>query len=186
MKTCLGWGSILLGVWVGTCGGCTGPSQRLNAPPQGPSAQPSDLQDPYVFMVDNGMLYDMCLAEVHFIPHTADINGLGARRLSRYGELLKDSGGTIHLETEATDDILTAARIGTIQEYLASTGLDMTQVTIKAGLPRGRAIEATAAIRIKTEGTVNDYAGKSSTSGAPSSGSAPTGSSSSGSSSKGL
>ena len=119
--------------------------------------EPSDLEGYYTFMVDNAMLYDMCIADIHFVPHMADVNGLGVRRLARYSELLRGRGGTIHLETTSTDDELTETRLEKVNDFLAASGLDMANVTVKLGLPRGRPVEAVDAIRIKQEGTVNDY-----------------------------
>jgi len=143
--------------WVG----CSGPSKRLNAPPQGEPLATSELQDFYTPMVDNAMLYDMCIADIHFVPHTAEINSLGERRLGRYSHLLKDHCGTIHLETVSTDDELTQSRIRNVSSFLASAGLNMTDVEVEVGLPRGRTIEATEAVRIKQEGTANDHASTS-------------------------
>lgn len=142
--------------FVFACVGCKGPEKRLNAPPQGSAAESSDLRDYYTYQVDNGMLQDMCIADIHFVPHTTRINSLGVRRLNRYCELLPDDGGTIHLETEATDDELIEARIRNVHDFFASSGMDMTKLTIKTGLPRGRPIDAVEAIRIKEEGTVDD------------------------------
>ena len=156
MSTYRRWIAGLAFMLAFVCVGCSGPSKRLNAPPQGQALETSMLQDYYTFMLDNAMLYDMCIADLHFVPHTAEINGLGARRLEGYSRLLKDRGGTIHLETISTDDQLTEARIKNVSDFLASSGLNPSDVMVEVGLPRGRAIEAAEAVRIKQEGTAND------------------------------
>ena len=127
--------------------GCQGPAQRLNSPPQGASDRPSPLQADMNYMVDNAMLYDMSVGEVHFVPHTSQVNSLGTRRLNRYAELLQGIGGTVHYDGGATDDPLTESRVTTIKEYLATAGLDMTSVTVEAGLSRGRGARASDAIK---------------------------------------
>jgi len=127
--------------------GCQGPAQRLNSPPQGASDRPSPLQADMNYMVDNAMLYDMSVGEVHFVPHTSQVNSLGTRRLNRYAELLQGIGGTVHYDGGASDDPLTESRVTTIKEYLATAGLDMKSVTVEAGLSRGRGARASDAIR---------------------------------------
>ncbi|MFH0981334.1 MAG: hypothetical protein V2A79_07340 [Planctomycetota bacterium] len=171
MRTYCWWVTGLLGLSAVMGVSCTSHNERLNAPPQGSSPAPSELQDNYTFMLDNAMLEDMCLADIHFVPHTAEINGLGMRRLLRYGELLKDHGGTLHLETTSPDNDLTEMRLLNIRAVLASTGLEMANVSVKPGLPRGRVTEGADALRIKREGTVNDYGKESQSSGASAGGS---------------
>ncbi|MCK4658483.1 MAG: hypothetical protein KAV82_03085 [Phycisphaerae bacterium] len=157
MKAYRRWVRCLTIGFVFTCLGCQGPTERLNAPPQGYSNNSNEMQKYYTVMVDNAMLHDMCIADIHFVPHTAEINGLGTWRLQSYSRLLHDHGGTIHFETVSNEEELTDLRLRNVSDFLASTGLDMTMVTVKEGLPRGRATEADEAIRIKQEGTVTDH-----------------------------
>jgi hypothetical protein len=137
--------------------GCAGPNKRLNAPPQGTPMEPSQVQEYFVYMVDNAMLHDMSVADIHFIPHTSEISSLGVRRLNRYCELLKDHGGTLYVESVETDPELVAARISNVAGFLAMSGLTEPHVTVQAGLSAGRKTEASEAIRIKEEGTADDY-----------------------------
>jgi hypothetical protein len=144
---------VLLMAVACVSGGCAEPNQRLNAPPQGAPVAESQLRDNFIAMTDNAMLYDLCVADIHFVPHTAELNGLGVKRLTRYGELLDPAGGTIHLEAADPEDELTAARIKSIGEFLASTGLEAGCVKVEVGLPQGRPTDAMDAIRIWKQGT---------------------------------
>jgi hypothetical protein len=99
------------------------------------------------YMVDNAMLYDMSVGDVHFVPHSAQVNSLGARRLNRYAELLQGIGGTVHYDGGPGDDPLTQSRVATIRDYLATAGLDMKSVTVEAGVSRGRGARASDAIK---------------------------------------
>ena len=151
------WVTCVAVAFLFTAVGCEGPSKRLNVPPQGLTAEPSALQGFFTPAVDNAMLHDMCVADIHFVPHTAEINGLGEWRLEDYCRLLKDRGGIIHLETASTDDELNEARIQSVHDFFASAGLGGANVTVKLGLPRGRPLDGVDAIRIKQEGTADDY-----------------------------
>lgn len=156
MRTCSYGVVALVGAGLLTSWGCEGPSKRLNAPPQGASTERSDMQDQYTFMVDNAMLYDMSVADIHFVPHTAKLNSLGARRLNRYSQLLDGIGGTIHLDSALTDEELVEQRRSEIEHFLAAAGLNMEEVTVSTGLPQGRSIDAIEAMRIRQEGTTYD------------------------------
>jgi hypothetical protein len=149
-------GAALLSVWPIMTAGCLDPSTRLNAPPQGHTDRPNEMQDQYVYMVDNGMMHDLCVSDVHFVPHTAQLNGLGVRRVSRYAELLEGYGGTVHLDTVETDQTLNQARVSAISTHLASAGLNMNNVKVETGLPQGRGLDAPSALRILAEGTADD------------------------------
>ena len=59
--------------------GCEQPVERLNAPPQGQTDRPSQLQEDYVRMADNAMLADRSMSAVHFVPGTNELNSLGVR-----------------------------------------------------------------------------------------------------------
>jgi len=154
--------AALLFAWPMLTAGCLDPSTRLNAPPQGSSERPNELQETYVPMVDNGMMHDLSVSEIHFIPHTAQLSGTGVRRLNRYGELLEGYGGTIHLDTVCVDETLNQARVQSVSTYLASTGLNMTNVKVETGLPQGRGMDAPAALRVLAEGTAPDGEAKAS------------------------
>jgi hypothetical protein len=141
--------------------GCNQPTERLNAPPQGPSQHPHQLQGPMAHEVDNALMYDLSVADIHFVPHTTQLSGLGVRRLNRYAELLAPYGGTIHLETTETDETLIADRIETVTTFLAKAGLDMAQVEVKPGLTQGRGVPGEDALLILDQGTVDETTGYS-------------------------
>jgi hypothetical protein len=151
----LAWGAM----------GCSESGKRLNAPPQGPSQQPHRLQRPMTHQVDNALMHDLSVADIHFVPHRNELSGLGVRRLNRYVELLAPYGGTIHVETTETDEVLISQRIDTVEGYLAAAGLDMSEVHVKSGLTQGRGIMGEDALLILDKGTVDEtasFAGSSS------------------------
>jgi hypothetical protein len=133
--------------------GCQEPVQRLHAPPQGHAEMQHPMGDDITYMVDNGMLHDMSVTDIHFVPHTDFINSLGARRLNRYADLLLEIGGTIHYDTSETDEALIDARIAKVQDFLAHAGMDPAKVTVERGMSRGRTTPAREAIADKEQGT---------------------------------
>jgi hypothetical protein len=132
--------------------GCNQPSERLNAPPQGVCDYPSPLQESFVYMVDNEMLEDLSLADIHFVPHTTELNGLGARRLNRYAKLLQVYGGSIRYATSMTDDRLVDQRMTSIRDYLGTTGIAAERIKITKDLPGGHGMTAREAIVAKATG----------------------------------
>src|SRR3972149_2058780 len=76
-------------------------------------------------MADNAMLHDMSVADIHFVPHTAELSGTGAARLNRMATLLDTYGGTVRYETFSTDEAIVKHRLEHVHEYLAPTGCDM-------------------------------------------------------------
>jgi hypothetical protein len=134
--------------------GCYEPSSRLNAPPQGESPRPSSLQEPYVYMVDNAMLADMALADIHFVPHSAELNSLGARRLDRYAALLELYGGTLHYDAGINDAELVNARIDRMKDFLATTGIPSDRIDVDEGMATGRGLNSIEAIVIRAANIV--------------------------------
>ncbi len=100
-------------------------------------------------MVDNGMLQDMSMAALHFVPHTSVLNSLGERRLERYADLLEIHGGTLHYQATTLDKGFNEARMASISTFLAETGIAGDRITIEPGLSMGRGIAAVEAIQIK-------------------------------------
>jgi len=141
-------GSVTL-VW--SAWGCNQPSERLNAPPQGYSEYPSPLAESFVYMVDNAMLEDLSLADIHFVPHSGELNGLGARRLERYAKLLTVYGGSVRYATAVADDRLVEQRMGSIRDYLATTGIASERIRVVRDLPGGVGMTAREAIVAKSE-----------------------------------
>ncbi len=89
-------------------------------------------------MVDNAMLADMSLADIHFVPHTDELNSLGLRRLDRYGALMKIYGGTLHYETDVVDKDAISRRLAHVMEYLTGVGIEKDRIGVETGLARGR------------------------------------------------
>ncbi len=125
--------------------GCAEPRERLNAPPQGWSSRQASMQEHFVYMTDNAMLAEMHVSDVHFIPHTASLNGLGARRLDRFASLLKETGGELHYDSDLDDAGLIRERIASVREYLAAAGADPARVTVTEG-------------RVRTDGMMGEEA----------------------------
>jgi len=136
------------------CGACQKPATRLNAPPHGAAQEVSPLQTMYVHMVDNALLSDMTISDVHFVPHRAMLNSLGEERLSRLALLMDAYGGTIRFSTDATDEELVEQRTDRIREFLRAAGVDTIRPVLRRDMRGGRGMDAKEAILIKAhEGT---------------------------------
>lgn len=123
-------------------------SKRLNAPPMGFTEKPSELQEQLVYMNDNALLSDMCFGDVHFVPNTSELNGLGVRRIRRYAALMKQYGGTLHYNTNLGDDEeIVVDRIAHVREYLQLAGLEADRFDIELGGPGGRGMRNEEAVR---------------------------------------
>ncbi len=142
-------GLIVLGALIVAAAGCNEPTERLNAPPQGAAKYPSKMQDAFVYMVDNAMLEDLSLADVHFVPHTVELNGLGAKRLERYAKLLTVYGGAIRYATDMTDEPIVERRLASIRSYLATTGIETDRIKVVKEMPGGVGMPAEEAIAAK-------------------------------------
>lgn len=129
-----------------TLAGCSEQGKRLNAPPQGDSDRPHELQEQFVYMVDKGLLYDSSISDIHFEPHSAELSGTGIRRLIRMGELMTEVGGTIHYDTAEGDSELVSRRLDVVREFLLAGGFDMQRIDVRTGLSRGRGTSAERAI----------------------------------------
>jgi len=99
-------------------------------------------------MVDNAILRDMSVADIHFIPHTNELSGIGVARLDRLARLLQVYGGTVRYETLIVEEKLIEQRLDHVKEYLSLAGCDMDRVEFAPmmsggrGLPGGEAVEA--------------------------------------------
>lgn len=132
----------LLGTW-----GCGqgGPS-RLNSPPQGSTESPSPLQDDFVSMTDNAMLEDMSVSGAHFVPHTAELNSLGVRRLNRYAEILKIYGGKLRYDGLDDPDEMAKQRIDRIRGMLTANGVEADKFEVVQAMSGGPGLRANEAI----------------------------------------
>ena len=109
-------------------------------------------------MVDNAILQDMSLADIHFVAHSSEISGTGVDRLNRMAHLLNTYGGTVHYQTDLSDADLVNKRLAHVKEYLTVAGCDMDRVQVKTGLSGGRGMPARKAIEIDAKGTANPHA----------------------------
>ncbi len=101
-------------------------------------------------MVDNAMIHDMTMADMHFVPHTEELNGTGVNRLDRLALYLDTYGGKVRYETYSTDQEMIAQRMKHVHEYLELTGCDMTRVDIVAAISGGRLTPANQTIEAAT------------------------------------
>ena len=118
----LGVMSVVLAV------GCQQPAQRLNSPPQGDTVNRSPLQEPFHAMVDNSVLADMSVADIHFAGSTPQLSGTGEYRLSKLAQVCKVYGGEIRYDTQLQNDKLLQDRLKRVEQYLAAAGLRHGQV----------------------------------------------------------
>ena len=105
------------------------------------------------YMVDNAMLHDMSVADIHFIPHTGEISGVGEVRLNRLARLLNTYGGTLRYETLLDDGALVKQRLEHTREYLALTGCDMERVQVVVMMSGGRGMPGDEAVEKFEKGT---------------------------------
>ncbi len=98
-------------------------------------------------MVDNAILHDMSIADIHFIPHSKELSGTGVARLDRMAPLLDTYGGMVRYETVLIDEEMVASRLDQVREYLDLTGCDMSRVELKVMLSGGRGMPASDAIQ---------------------------------------
>ena len=104
-------------------------------------------------MADNARAHNLAIADVHFIPHSSEISGLGEAALERFAPWLETYGSTLRYETYLTDEELVVKRIAHAREYLALIGCDVDRISIRAMMSGGRMITAADAIKIMKTGT---------------------------------
>ena len=122
--------------------------QRLNSPPAGYAEPPHPMAANYAYHNDQGLLADLSIADIHFVPHTAELSGVGEARLERYAELLAHSGGTIHYDSSLPDKILLDARLAAANAFLCDAIPGMKPIKVAMGGAGGRGMttaEASAA-----------------------------------------
>lgn len=141
--------AVMMAAWVLTGMGCQSPPERLNAPPQGHSGRPHELQDPFVHMTDNALLEDMSISAVHFVPHCSELNALGVRRMKRYAEILKIYGGTVRYDGLEDAEALAKGRMEQIQGYLVAQGVDSDAMEVVRAAAGGKGMDSNEAILIR-------------------------------------
>lgn len=140
--------SILLiaALFLPAFAGCAKEPARLNAPPQGASIRQPDFHTNFDYMQDQALMSDMSITDLHFVPHTATLNGTGRARLERYAELLAGHGGTLTFDTSLGDGDLIAARMETAEVFVNEYVPDDSRIAVVTGLSGGRGMGADEAI----------------------------------------
>ena len=118
--------------------------------------------DHFTYMVDNAILSDMSLADIHFVAHTSELSGVGAARLERMAKLLNTYGGKIRYETALGDEVMLAERMAHVCKFLALSGCELEQVEIAVMAPGGRRMSGQEAVAKYQRGVSvsgNDSAG---------------------------
>ncbi len=112
--------------------------ERLNSPPVGYAEPHHPMSEYYAYHNDQGMINDMSIADIHFVPHTSELSATGQARLERYSELLATRGGTIHYDPSERDEKIVQARLDTANEFLKQTAPGTKTMTVALGLSGGR------------------------------------------------
>ena len=109
---------------------------------------PSTYDDPFVYMKDNAMRHQASISDLHFVPNTTELNGLGVAYLDRLAKLHAPYGGTVRYATDSTDETFVATRLAHLTDYLEAAGADMNRITVVAAMPGGRGMRADRALII--------------------------------------
>lgn len=110
----------------------------------------------FTYMTDNAILRDMSVADIHFIPHSAELSGVGEIRLGRMAHLLNTYGGTVRYETLTADEAIIKQRLAHVREYLVLSGCNMERVVITTGMAGGRGMPGDEAVGKFLMGTADD------------------------------
>ncbi len=135
--------------------GCASAGDRLNAPPQGQTDHPSELQDNYVRMADNALLNERSISAVHFVPGSVELNSLGVRRLNRYATLLKVYGGQLHYDGLDDEESFAKQRIEHIKDYLVASGVGPDNFSVDWGIAGGNDMRGSEASIARTGTSVS-------------------------------
>ncbi len=154
------WVSVLALVCVVVAAGCSQPPQRLNSPPQGDTVHRSPMQEPFQGMVDNSVLADMTVADIHFAGTSAQLSGTGEYRLEKLAQACKVYGGEVRYDTQLHNDQLIQSRLKRVEEYLAAAGCDMQKCSVKVGMAASGGMPAAQAVKAQQAG-LEDPNGKS-------------------------
>lgn len=131
------------------------PHERVNQPPQGDTDRTSSISDFYVYMSDNALMAERLVTDLHFLPQSDQLSGLGETRLGRYTELMKHDGGMLHYLPSTADEDLIARRLETIRSYLHecmgdAEGVD--GINVNTGLAEATAPDARNLILVRLGG----------------------------------
>lgn len=114
------------------------PAERANLSTQGEGAERPEWTDVFTYHNDQGLMSARCIADIHFVPGSADLSGTGVARLERYAELLATSGGTIHYQPGISDEELIESRLETAKVFLANAIPNARGIEVVVGLDEGR------------------------------------------------
>lgn len=117
---------------------------QANAPPQGDAQKHPRIAEYYAYQHDQALLANRSIADIHFVPYTAELSGTGIARLERYGELLAEHGGTLHYDTDLRDRQLLANRLAAVNEFMVNLGQD--DIRVESGMTGGPGMESNEAI----------------------------------------
>lgn len=148
------WVESLVVMTIVVCGGCSSPSQNgaemlMAKPSLATYDEPfAYMEEPFVYMKDNAMRHQASISDLHFVPNTTELNGLGVAYLDRLTKLHAPYGGTVRYATNSTDEEFVATRLAHLTDYLEATGADMDRITVVAAMPGGRGMRAAEALNI--------------------------------------
>jgi len=137
--------------------GCGQPTGRLNAPPQGDAEHRSELQPFFTCQVDNAMMADMTISDIHFVPHTAELNSLGTARLTRMAKVIDAYGGTVRYATREPSEDLVNQRLAHVREYLTTSGVDAGRVDARVAQAGSNFTGAAEAIEATDKGMASTF-----------------------------
>ncbi len=118
------------------------PAMRGNPHTQGEGGERPEWLDVFAYHHDQGLMSSRAIADLHFVPGSAELSGTGVARLERYAELLATSGGTIHYEPGITDEELIESRLQTARVFLANAIPNARGITVVVGPDEGRGLTA--------------------------------------------
>ncbi len=141
---------LLIGVANLAPSGCGQPTRpRLNPPSQGEATAQPEWGRCFDYHDDQGMLADMSIADIHFVPHSAELSGTGEARLERYAELLARTGGRIWYDSSLCEPSLAEARLAAARAFLKDALPTAKTIEVAFGLPGGRGMSSKAASAAK-------------------------------------
>lgn len=132
--------------------GCNEPAKRANAVEHGgDESEASPQAETYKNMVDNALLADMSVSDMHFLPHRATLSRLGIDRVTRLATLIQAFGGQIRMSSDETDEKLVSERTAAITEFLTTAGIEHADTLVVRDMPGGRGMSATEATAIQSD-----------------------------------
>ncbi len=136
--------------------GCGQPTEKFNLPP-GIADHPQKLQPFFTYMVDNAIVSDMSIADLHFVPHTTELNSLGTLRLARMAQLVEAYGGLVRYATTIQDEEMVSERIAHVRDFLAAAGADMDRIDVAVAMPGSHHTSAQEAVAGKQKGWATEF-----------------------------